>query len=57
MIDLIIPIFNGEQIVKLLKRIKSDTVLKNVFLCYDNDFDNVFDIKKIFLSSMVSICK
>ena len=44
MIDLIIPVFNeGEQIVKLLKKIKSETISnKNIFLCYDNELDDIF---------------
>lgn len=44
MIDLIIPIFNeGEQIVKFLKKIKSENISnKNIFLCYDNELDNIF---------------
>lgn len=45
MIDIIIPIYNeGAQVVKLLDLFKKD--IKNnfsVFLCYDDDGDNIFN--------------
>ena len=49
MIDIIIPIFNeDEQIIKLLKKIKIEIkIKKNIYLCYDDDQDNVFNYKVI----------
>ena len=52
MIDIIIPIFNeDEQIIKLLKKIKIEIkIKKNIYLCYDDDQDNVFNYKKVIQS-------
>ena len=52
MIDIIIPIFNeDEQIIKLLKKIKNEIkIKKNIYLCYDDDQDNVFNYKKVIQS-------
>ena len=48
MIDIIIPIYNeGIQILNLLKKIKKEVKLnKTIYLCYDDDDDNVFDYIK-----------
>lgn len=47
MIDIIIPIYNeGSQVIKLLKKIDQDVrVQKTIYLCYDDDDDDIFKFK------------